>query len=107
MNKSLSRRDFLRFSAAAGAGAILAACAPAEPEVVTVKETVEVEVPGETVKETVVVEVEGETVKETVIVEVPAAGPTETIEFWTMLYGDPVRGLGRRVRGREQHQGGS
>ena len=73
----LSRRDFLRFSAAAGAGAVLAACAPAAGEVVTVKETVIVE--GESVEVTRVVE---ETVKETVVVEVPAADERKTIRMW-------------------------
>jgi len=73
----LSRRDFLRFSAAAGAGAILAACAPAEPQVVTVKETVMVE--GEAVEVTRVVE---ETVKETVVVEVPAMDERKLVRMY-------------------------
>jgi len=75
----LSRRDFLRFSAAAGAGAVLAACAPAAaPEVVTVVETVIVE--GESVEVTRIVE--GETVVETQIVEVPAADERKVIRMW-------------------------
>ena len=53
--KNLSRRDFLRVSAAAAAGTILAACAP------------------EVVKETV-------TVKETVIIE--TVGPDGNIRYW-------------------------
>ena len=53
--RSFSRRQFLKLSTMAGAGALVAACAPT-----VVKETVvqTVEVPGETVKETVVVEKE-------------------------------------------------
>ena len=73
----LNRRDFLRLSAAAGAGAILAACAPAEPQVVTVKETVIVE--GESVEVTRVVE---ETVKETVVVEVPSGEERKLVRMY-------------------------
>ena len=69
-SKRLSRRDFLRLSSLAAAGAALAACAPeviekevAVKETVVVKEEVEVEVP---VEQTVVVKEE---------VEVPT-GPT-------------------------------
>jgi len=66
----LSRRNFLRLSTAAATGAVLAACAPAEPQVVTVKETVEVE------KE-VQVEVEKE-----VEVPVEVAAAVVNIEVW-------------------------
>jgi len=41
--RKLNRRDFLRLSAAAGAGAIAAACAPASPQVVEVEKQVPVE----------------------------------------------------------------
>jgi multiple sugar transport system substrate-binding protein len=87
MKKRLNRRDFLRLSAGAAAGSVLAACGSSEPEVV--KETV---VQKETVLETVV---EKETVVEQV--EVTAAPPEvvnirlaegswvgpEGIKFWT------------------------
>ena len=58
--KRLSRRDFLRMSAVAAAGAALAGCGPA-PAAEVIKEEVEV---------TRIVEKEGETVVETVIEEV-------------------------------------
>ena len=77
VKERLSRRDFLRFSAAAGAGAVLAACAPAAPQVVTVKETVMVE--GESVEVTRVVE---ETVRETVVVEVPAMDERKLVRMY-------------------------
>jgi len=41
--KRLSRRDFLRISAAATAGAMMAACAPAAPQIVEVEKEVPVE----------------------------------------------------------------
>ncbi|MEA3345588.1 MAG: sugar ABC transporter substrate-binding protein [Chloroflexota bacterium] len=63
--RKLNRRDFLRLSAAAATGAIMAACAPATPEVVEVEK----EVPVEKVK------------KETVVVEKEVAKPKETIEL--------------------------
>ena len=94
MDKSLSRRDFLRFSAAAGAGAILAACAPAEPEVITIVETKIVEGEVVEVEVTKIVEAEPVEVEVTKIVEVPAEGPSATIEFWTMVYGDPEDWMG-------------
>jgi multiple sugar transport system substrate-binding protein len=59
--KKLSRREFLRVSAVAGTGAIIAACTAAEPQVVEKIVTVEVEKEVEVekiVKETVVVEKE-------------------------------------------------
>jgi len=66
-NRKLSRRDFLRLSAAAATGAIVAACAPAAPQVVEVEKEVPVE---KVVVQTVEVEKE-------VVVEKPvkAAGP--------------------------------
>lgn len=66
--RKLSRRDFLRLSAAAAAGVIVAACAPATPQVVEVEKVV---------KETVVVEKEA-----------PAkAGPVEIV-MWHQWGGD-------------------
>lgn len=60
-SKGLSRREFLRMSILTAAGAALAGCQPAEPEVISevVKETVEVEVEV-AVKETQLVEVTAE-----------------------------------------------
>jgi len=67
----LSRRDFLGLAAGAAAGATLAACAPAEPQIV--RETVEVEVEKEVeVPVEVTKEVEVEVIKE---VEVAAPDP--------------------------------
>jgi uncharacterized lipoprotein YajG len=75
MEKSMKRREFLRLSAVGAAGALLAACAPATPEVVTVKETVVVkeEVP---VAQTVAVQ---ETV---VVTAVPEPGQPVKFELW-------------------------
>jgi ABC-type glycerol-3-phosphate transport system substrate-binding protein len=73
MDEQLSRRKFLKWSASAAAGGLLAACAP-EPE--RIVETVEV--PGETVVETVEVPVEGETV---VVTATPAPPEAVTIRF--------------------------
>jgi len=53
--EKLSRRDFLRLMAMAATGAIVAACKPATPQIVTVEKEVPVE---KVVKETVVVEKE-------------------------------------------------
>jgi len=71
----LNRRDFLRLTAAAATGAVMAACAPATPVVIereVIKEVpvekpvvVEKEVPKEVIKEVAVEKV----VKETVVVE--------------------------------------
>jgi multiple sugar transport system substrate-binding protein len=73
--KNLSRRDFLRLSTLAAAGAALAAC---QPEVV--KETVEVEVPVEVpVEQTVEVE-------KTVVVQATPA-PEEVVEITFMGWG--------------------
>ena len=62
--KKLNRRDFLRLSAAAATGAIVAACAPAAPQIVEVEKEVPVE----------------KVVKETVVVEKPAK-PAEIVEI--------------------------
>ncbi len=72
-DRNLSRRDFLRFFAMAAGGAALAACTPAQPQVV--KETVQV-----TVKETV-------PVKETVQVQVTAAPKAKVVIEWWWLWG--------------------
>ena len=53
--RKLNRRDFLRLSAAAATGAVVAACAPAAPQVVEVEKEVLVK---EVVVQTVVVEKE-------------------------------------------------
>ena len=71
--RKLNRRDFLRLSAAAATGAIVAACAPAAPQIIEVEKEVPVE--KVVVKEVPVEKV----VKETVVVEkeVPAAPKVE------------------------------
>jgi len=70
------KKLFLVLGVLAMLSLVVAACAPtAEPETVTVIETVEVVVEGETIVETVEVVVEGETIVETVIVEVEAEAP--------------------------------
>jgi len=71
--RRLTRRDFLRLSAAAATGAMVAACAPAAPQVVEVEKQVPVE---KVVVQTVEVEKE-------VVVEKPAK-PAERviIEWW-------------------------
>jgi len=74
-DRSLSRRGFLRFCAMAAGGTLLAACAPAQPQIV--KETVEV-----TVKETVPV-----TVKETVQVQVTTVPKGKVVVEWWWLWG--------------------
>jgi ABC-type glycerol-3-phosphate transport system substrate-binding protein len=68
--RRLNRRDFLRLSAVTAAGAAIAACQPAAPEVVEVEKEVLVE--KEVVKE---VEVEKEVVKEVQVVA--TAAPVE------------------------------
>ena len=93
--KELSRRDFLRLSAAAATGTIIAACAPAATPVVVEKEVIK-EVPVEkpvVVEKEVVKEVEKEVavekvVKETVVVEkevvkeVLAKPEKAVVTFW-------------------------
>ncbi|MEA3344953.1 MAG: extracellular solute-binding protein [Chloroflexota bacterium] len=74
----MTRRDFLRLSAAAATGAVMAACAPAAPEVVEVEKEVPVE----------------KVVKETVIVEKPAK-PAEkvTVRYWFSWGADLVKAI--------------
>jgi multiple sugar transport system substrate-binding protein len=93
---TLSRRDFLRLTAAAASGAVMAACAPATPQVITEKvvETVvvekevlvEKEVAKEVVKEVPVEKV----VRETVVVEkeVAVAKPIEKAKITFQARGD-------------------
>ncbi|GEM_PF-686627 len=76
--RKLNRRDFLRLAAAAATGALVAACAPAAPQVVEVEKQVPIE---KVVKETVVVEKE-------VVVEKPAK-PEEVVELTFMWRTDP------------------
>ena len=86
--RTLNRRDFLRLTAAAAAGAVMAACAPAAPQVIEVVKEVPVE---KVVKETVVVEKEvpvEKVVKETVVVEKPAK-PGKVVELEVMWRTDP------------------
>lgn len=72
-NRKLNRRDFLRLSAAAATGAVVAACAPAAPQVVEVEKEVPVE-------KVVVQTVEVEKVVEK---EVPAKPVKKVdIEWW-------------------------
>jgi len=88
--RKLGRRDFLRLTAAAATGAVVASCAPATPVVIekeVVKEVpvekpviVEKEVPKEIIKEVPVEKV----VKETVVVEkevVKAPPPAEKVRL--------------------------
>jgi len=73
--RSVSRRDFLMLSGGAAAGAVLAACAPAAPQIV--KETVEVPV-----EQTVEVEKQVEVDKPVeVTVEVPVEAEPVTLSF--------------------------
>jgi len=76
--RTLNRRDFLRLTAAAATGAVMAACAPAAPQVVEVVKEVPVE---KVVKETVIVEKE-------VVVEKPAK-PEEVVELTFMWRVNP------------------
>jgi len=76
--RKLNRREFLRLSAAAATGAIIAACVPAAPQVVEVEKEVPVE---KVVKETVVVEKE-------VVVEKPAKAVE--LRFIKLAMGDAV-----------------
>lgn len=73
--RTLNRRDFLRLSAAAATGAVMAACAPAAPEVVEVEKEVPVE---KVVKETVEIEK---------VVEKPAK-PKEPVRLRFSVWGD-------------------
>jgi multiple sugar transport system substrate-binding protein len=96
--RTLSRRDFLRLSAAAATGAVVAACAPAAPEIVEVEKQVPVE---KVVKETVVVEKE-------VVKEVKPAGALK-IGFWSPAAQTDVSG-GEKVylltdRFNQEHEG--
>jgi len=82
--RKLNRRDFLRLSAAAATGAMMAACAPATPQLVQVEKQVPVE---KKVVETVVVERQvpvEKVIKETVVVEkevVKAPPPAEKVKL--------------------------
>jgi ABC-type glycerol-3-phosphate transport system substrate-binding protein len=82
--KKLSRREFLRAGTIAAAGAALAACAPAEPQVI--RETVEVIV-EQTVEVETEVEVERTVVVEATEVPIPTAVPysaaTGEVVFWS------------------------
>ncbi len=94
VKRKLNRRDFLRLSAAAATGAVMASCAPATPIVIekeVIKEVpvekavvVEKEVPKEVIKE-VVKEVPVEkVVQQTVVVEkevVKAPPPAEQVKL--------------------------
>ena len=93
--RKLNRRDFLRLSATAATGAVVAACAPATPIIIekeVIREVpvekavvVERDVPREVIKEVQVEKVVKETVVVEKIVEVQApAQPPEklTMEFW-------------------------
>ena len=42
--RKLNRRDFLRLSAVAAAGAVVAACAPATPQIIEVEKEVPIEI---------------------------------------------------------------
>ena len=81
MSKRVSRRQFLRGAAAVAAGAVLAACTTAPPEVIEKVQTVEVAVEKlvtEVVQQTVEVPLEVE-----VVTEVTAVPPEEvTIKIW-------------------------
>jgi len=71
--RKLNRRDFLRLSTAVATGAIVAACAPAAPQIIEVEKEVPVE---KVVKETVII------VEKEVVVEKPAKAPEKiTLRF--------------------------
>jgi len=72
---ALSRRDFLRLTAAAATGAVMAACAPAAPQVVEVEKQVPV-------REVVVQTVEVEKVVEKVVEKKVEVREPVTIAFW-------------------------
>jgi len=74
--RRLNRRDFLRLSAAAATGVVVAACAPATPQIVEVEKEVPVE------KE-VVRTVEVEKVVEKVVTPTPRPAPERvTVNYW-------------------------
>jgi multiple sugar transport system substrate-binding protein len=84
MKKRMNRRDFLRLSAAATAGGILAACQSETVEVTREVEKIVKETVVETVKETVIVEGTPQTVevtKEVVKEVMVTAPPPETVEL--------------------------
>jgi ABC-type glycerol-3-phosphate transport system substrate-binding protein len=76
--RKLKRRDFLRLSAAAATGTVLAACQPAAPQIVEVEKPVVIE--KEVIKEVPVEKV----VQQTVVVEkevVKAPPPAEKVKL--------------------------
>ena len=79
--RKLNRRDFLRLSAAAATGAIVAACAPAAPQIIEVEKEVPVE---KVVKETVVVEKEVAVEKVVTVTPAPAAPATVRWGSWAV-----------------------
>jgi len=81
--RTMNRRDFLRLTAAVATGAVMAACAPATPQIVEVEKEVPVE---KVVKETVVVEKE-------VVVEKPAKPPEKVKLRWWSYYAPSNRCL--------------
>ena len=91
-SRKLNRRDFLRLSAAAATGAVVAACAPATPIIIekeVIKEVpvekaviVEKEVVKEVIKEVAVEKVVKETVVVEKVVEVAPKPEPATIGFW-------------------------
>ncbi|NLE46548.1 MAG: extracellular solute-binding protein [Chloroflexi bacterium] len=79
IRKNLSRRDFLRLSATAATGAIMAACAPATPGVVEVEKEVEV-----------TREVQVETEVEKLVTSTPGAAPDPvTVNYWAHVTHPP------------------
>ena len=80
--EKLSRRDFLRMSTLAAAGAALAGCAQPTPEVI--REEVEVEVPVEVTR---IIEREGETIVEEVVVTATPP-PAEPVTVFFTFQGD-------------------
>ena len=92
----LSRRRFLVLSAAAGTGAMVAACAPATPQVVEkiVKETVVVQGTAQVVEKVVkeTVQVDEEKVVEKVVTPTRVPGQVPTLRYLTDWYGG-ARGM--------------
>ena len=86
MAQQIGRREFLRLSAIAGAGAALVAC---QPQTIVVKETVEVEKQVE-VEVTTVVE-------QTVVVEVEAASEKEAPMWAEMVQAGSLPPLDERL----------